>query len=178
MSSRLRKRPQGSRDELRRFWNRLPLPEHHAVAITVGLLAQHAMPLRLPRRLRAMGWLLVTAGIVANAIAVHERGGGDLEQPESLTTERLHGLTRNPIYVGWSGIHLGGALLLSNGWILATWPITLALTHWWVVQVEEHQLADQFGHEYSIYQKRVPRYLGRTWLTWPQIRTAEKTRAS
>jgi protein-S-isoprenylcysteine O-methyltransferase Ste14 len=123
---------------------------------------QRPMPLRLPRRLRATGWLLTIVGIVANTVAVHERGRGDLEHPERLTTSGLHGLTRNPMYVGWSGIHVGGALLLSNGWILATWPITVALTHWWVVSAEESQLADQFGEEYAMYQKRVPRYLGRT----------------
>lgn len=65
------------------------------------------------------------------------------------------------MYVGWSGIHIGGGLLLSNGWILATWPISFALTHRWVVSIEERRLADQFGEEYSRYQKRVPRYLGR-----------------
>ncbi|MGQ0849583.1 MAG: methyltransferase family protein [Actinomycetota bacterium] len=119
------------------------------------------MPLRLPRRLATVGWLLLAAGIVANAVAIHERGGGDLEEPERLTTSGLHGLTRNPMYVGWSAIHIGGALLLSNGWILATWPITFALTHWWVVSVEEPRLAEQFGEDYSIYQSRVPRYLGR-----------------
>lgn len=52
-----------------------PLPEHHAFAITIGILMQRPMPLRVPRRLTAMGWLLAAAGIVANTIAVHERGG-------------------------------------------------------------------------------------------------------
>lgn len=155
------KKLQGARDALRQLWRRLPLPEHHAVALAIGLLMQRSMPLRLPRRLVTVGWLLLAAGIVANAVAVHERGGGDLEQPERLATGGLHGLTRNPMYVGWSGIHIGGALLLSNGWILATWPISVALTHWWVVSIEEPRLAKQFGEEYSMYQKRVPRYLGR-----------------
>jgi protein-S-isoprenylcysteine O-methyltransferase Ste14 len=153
--------PQFSRDAIGRLWDRLPLPEHHAVAIPVGLLMQRLVPLRLPRRLRPIGWLLLAAGTVANAIAVHERGGGDLERPERIITGGLHGLTRNPMYVGWSSIHVGVGLLLSNGWILATWPITAALTHWWVVSVEERRLAEEFGEEYSRYQRRVPRYLGR-----------------
>lgn len=119
------------------------------------------MPLRLPRRLATVGWLLLALGVLANAMAVHERGGGDLEGPARLTTGGLHGLTRNPMYVGWSVIHIGAALLLSNGWILATWPMSFALTHWWVVSIEEVQLSQQFREEYSMYQKRVPRYLGR-----------------
>lgn len=160
MSLLQEKTSNGWMDAVRAFWRRLPLPEHHALAIAIGLLMQRLMPLRLPRRLVTVGWLLLAAGIVANAVAVQERGGGDLEEPERLTTGGLHGLTRNPMYVGWSSIHIGAALLLSNGWILASWPISMALTHWWVVSIEERRLTQQFGEKYTMYQQTVPRYLG------------------
>lgn len=61
---------QGASAALRHLWRRLPLPEHHAVAIALGLLLQRLIPLRLPRRLEPLGWLLLAAGIVANAVAV------------------------------------------------------------------------------------------------------------
>jgi protein-S-isoprenylcysteine O-methyltransferase Ste14 len=44
--------------------------------------------------------------------------------------------------------------------MLATWPISFALTHLWLVSIKERRLARQFGEEYSIYPKRVPRHLG------------------
>lgn len=155
------KNPQAPSAVLRHLWRRLPLPENHVAAIALGFVLQRQSPLRLPRRLEPVGWLLLAAGIVANAAAVRDRRGEDLDEPEWLTTGGMHGMTRNPMYVGWTGIHIGGALLLSNGWILAMWPISFALTHWSVVSTEEPRLAEQFGEEYARYQKRVPRYLGR-----------------
>lgn len=147
----------GVRDALRRLWRHVPIPEQHVVPITIGLFAQARRPLRLSRRLEPLGWLILAIGLLTNIVAVHERGRGDIDKPERLATDGLHGLTRNPMYVGWSGIHFGLALVLSNGWILTMWPLSVALTHRGVM-VEERQLVEQFGEEYATYMRRVPRY--------------------
>jgi protein-S-isoprenylcysteine O-methyltransferase Ste14 len=153
----------------RQLWDSLPVPEEHAVGITVGLILHRLKPVRLPRWLRPIGWLLLGVGGLMNAVAVHERGGGDLESPQRLVTHGLHGLTRNPMYVGSSAIHVGAALALSTGWVLATWAISFALVHRWVL-IEERQLDERFGREYAVYRGRAPRYV-----SWRRLRPTSPT---
>jgi protein-S-isoprenylcysteine O-methyltransferase Ste14 len=114
----------------------------------VGMILQWLRPLRLAHGLRPVGRLLLLAGVAINVVAVYERGGGDLEDPQPLTTHGLHRMTRNPMYVGFSAIHIGASLGLSTGWVLATWPTSLALVHQWVL-IEEGRLSERLGEEYA-----------------------------
>lgn len=146
------------RSPLRSLWHHVPIPEQHIVAISVGLVAQARRPFRLPRRLAPWGWLIVAIGILTNIVAVGERGADPIDEPKGLSTGGLHGLTRNPMYLGWSSIHIGLAFGLCNGWLLTSWPISAGWTHR-VVMAEERRLIEQFGEEYIAYTRRVPRYL-------------------
>ena len=151
--------PKGS--AVRAWWDRLPLPAEPVVLMLVPL----AFPgwragRRLPRAVGKVGWPLVAGGVILNVWAVVARGGEDLEHPERLTTVGPHEWTRNPMYVGWSLIHLGVGLAARSPWVMATSPITFALVHRGVLR-EEDQLAAWFGAEFTEYRERVPRYVGR-----------------
>jgi protein-S-isoprenylcysteine O-methyltransferase Ste14 len=140
-------------------WDRLPLPAEHAVDVVAGLLLQRHVPLaRLPAVTAPAGWPLVAAGVGLNVWAVAARRGDAIERPARLVTEGPQEWTRNPMYVGWTLLHLGVGLLSRSPWVLAAWPISFALVHRSVLH-EERALARQFGQEFREYRTRVPRYV-------------------
>ena len=53
-------------------------------------------------------------------------------------------MSRNPIYLGFTAVHLGLAGATRNGWMLATCPVSAALVHRWVLR-EERWLHERFG---------------------------------
>jgi len=136
----------------------IPLPAETLAGVLVGVLAHRVRPLRIPARARPAGAVCTVAGLALVVAAWRERGPGSLEEPSTLVTTGVHGVSRNPIYVGFTAIHLGLAGLTRNGWMLVTCPVSAALVHRWVLR-EEGWLADRFGAEYDAYRTRVPRYL-------------------
>jgi protein-S-isoprenylcysteine O-methyltransferase Ste14 len=144
--------------DLTQLADRVPLPAETLAGVVVGLLAQRVRPRRLPGRVRPAGLVLAGGGLTVVAAAWRERGPGSLEEPEALVTTGLHGVTRNPIYLGFTALHLGLAGATRNGWMLATCPVSAALVHRWVLR-EEGWLRERFGDGYDAYRARVPRYL-------------------
>jgi len=141
------------------IWRRIPVPVEHVAGIAAGLLVQRWRRSRLPRRLRPVGLVLVVGGSTAIVMAVRERGGGDVDTPERLATTGLHGLTRNPMYLAWSTLHIGLGMALRSPWVVATWPASFRAIRRSVAR-EEAWLSTRFGQEYATYRDRVPRYLG------------------
>lgn len=140
------------------LWNRMPLPLEHAVPMVAGLLLNARTRTRLPRGLVPAGWAALAAGVGLNAWAVKARGAGDLEDPDRLVTTGPYAFTRNPMYVGWTLLHVGSGLAARSPWVLASWPFVAVLVQRAVLR-EEHMLAARFGEEESSYERRVPRYL-------------------
>jgi protein-S-isoprenylcysteine O-methyltransferase Ste14 len=143
---------------LRDLWNALPVPLEYVAVIGAGLAANRLDRRRLPTALRPLGAAFLANGIVLNVQATIGRWPGDLENPTRLVTDGPHAWTRNPMYVGWSELHLGLALLLRSPWLLAAWPAMFVPIHR-VVLGEERMLEQRFGAAYDDYRRRVPRYL-------------------
>ncbi len=142
------------------LWARLPFPAEHVVAMLAGLVLQSRTSSHLPARVSRLGWPLLAAGVALNGWAVVARGSGDIEHPDALVTTGSYAHSRNPMYVGWSLVHLGVGLGLRSPWVIATWPAAFGLVHRAVLR-EEQQLAAEFGTEATDYARRVPRYLPR-----------------
>jgi protein-S-isoprenylcysteine O-methyltransferase Ste14 len=141
-------------------WGRLPLPAEHAVGLGVGLLLhRHVGRHRLPARVGPVGWGLVAAGVGLNVWAVAARGGEPIEHATLLVTGGPQAWTRNPMYLGWTLLHVGVGLLARSPWVLVTWPVSFALVHRSVLH-EERGLAERFGRDFTEYRTRVPRYVG------------------
>ncbi len=141
-------------------WHNVPLPEPHIVGILASVVLHLARPWRLPgsRRLRSgAGWALLGAGVAISASAVRAASDVDLERPATLVCSGPYAISRNPMYVGWTLLYLGGALITRNAWMVASLPVVAGFIHRDVQ--EEHTLEEAFGEEYVRYRKLVRRYL-------------------
>jgi protein-S-isoprenylcysteine O-methyltransferase Ste14 len=147
-----------ARARLEAVADQIPLPAETLVGVVAAMLAQRVRPLRLSAWARPAGLVLAGGGLAVLVAAWRERGPGSLEEPEALVTTGLHGVSRNPIYLGCTAVHLGLAGATRNGWMLATCPVSAALVHRWVLR-EEGWLRERFGDAYDAYRARVPRYL-------------------
>jgi hypothetical protein len=61
----------------------------------------------------------------------------------------------NPMYVGWTFVHLGLGLLRNDAWIVAALPLASAAVHRGVRR-EEALLETAFPAEFSRYRESVP----------------------
>jgi protein-S-isoprenylcysteine O-methyltransferase Ste14 len=104
------------------------------------------------------GWILVGAGVALSASAVRTASDVDLEQPATLISTGPYAISRNPMYVGWTLLYLGAALVTRNAWMFASLPIVAGVIHRDVLR-EERTLEQAFGQEYLRYRKLVRRYL-------------------
>ena len=142
-------------------WNNVPLPEPHLAGILASAVLHFALPWRLPgiRRLYSgAGWILVGTGIAISVSAVRTVSDGDLERPFALMSTGPYAISRNPMYVGWTLLYVGGALIKRTAWMVASLPIVTGIIHRDVLR-EEHTLEQAFGGEYLRYRKLVRRYL-------------------
>jgi protein-S-isoprenylcysteine O-methyltransferase Ste14 len=140
------------------LWRRLPLPEQHVVGLLGGLAVDWLTRARLPAWTTPIGLALGVAGVAVNAAAVRAHGGADLDRPTRLVDRGPYAWTRNPMYLGWSMIHLGAALTLRSPGMAVTWPAAVALVHHGIL-AEERQLTARFGADFATYAASVPRYL-------------------
>jgi len=68
-------------------------------------------------------------------------------------------LSRNPIYLAFSMLHLGMAIWVNSVWLVATLMVTVAVMAIVVIPREERYLEGRFGTEYLEYKASV-----RCWL--------------
>jgi protein-S-isoprenylcysteine O-methyltransferase Ste14 len=138
--------------------DQVPLPAETLAGVVAAVVAQRVRPLQLPAWSRPAGSVLAGGGLAVLVAAWRERGPGSLEEPQALVATGLHGVSRNPIYLGCTAVHLGLAGVTRNGWMSATCPVSAALVHRWVLR-EERWLRERFGDAYDDYRARVPRYV-------------------
>ncbi len=85
----------------------------------------------------------------------------EVGKAESLVVDGPNRFTRNPMYVGMTGMLL--AHTVARRHVSSLLP---TFAFWWLIDrcqipAEESALEDRFGHEYRDYQRRVPRWLCR-----------------
>jgi protein-S-isoprenylcysteine O-methyltransferase Ste14 len=142
-------------------WSNIPLPEPHIVGILASATLHLVRPWRLPgskRLYSGVGWALVGARVVISASAVRAASDVDLEQPSTLICSGSYAISRNPMYVSWTLLYVGGALITRNAWMVASVPVVAELIHRDVLR-EVHTLEQTVGEEYAKYRKQVRRYL-------------------
>jgi protein-S-isoprenylcysteine O-methyltransferase Ste14 len=140
------------------LWSRIPVPEQHVAGLLAGALLDRLVRRRLPRPSAVAGGPLLLGGVAVIAAAVAARGPEDLERPPNLVTVGPYAWSRHPMYVGWSMLHLGCALVLRSPGLLLTWPLSAGLIHREVIR-EERELAGGFGDAFDRYARAVPRYV-------------------
>lgn len=142
-------------------WDNVPLPEPHIAGILLSTALHLARPWRLPgnkRPYNGVGWTLVGAGVAISASAVRAASDANLERPSTLVSTGPYAISRNPMYVGWTLLYLGAALITRNSWMLLLLPLVGGIIHRDVLG-EERTLEGAFGVEYFRYRRLVRRYV-------------------
>ena len=142
-------------------WANVPIPVQHLLGLILGAILQLVLTHKLfeaPWVGDAIGFLLVAVGVGLSAWSVREAGETEVEAPTKLLTSGPYSLSRNPMYIAWSLLYLGIAMITNSLWMAALLPIVFAFTHLYDVRKEERFLEKQFGDEYLEYVGRVRRY--------------------
>lgn len=142
-------------------WQNLPVPVAHVGGLVVGGALEwlRPWPLAVDAVLGlAIGGSLLLAGLVVVGWSVLAAGRQEIEAPTVLVTGGPYRYSRNPMYVGWTGLYFGVALLAHTAWPLVLFPAVAMLVHR-VVRREERGLSRQFGDAYRVYRRAVRRYL-------------------
>lgn len=121
-------------------------------------------PVALPAWTRLAGWGIVFFAALWQACglwALLSRRTGLLpgQATTTLVTTGVYRLSRNPLYVGFAGLHLGLGLALGSVWALAALPVAVLAVTWGAILPEEAYLAQRFGAEYADYRNKVRRWL-------------------
>jgi protein-S-isoprenylcysteine O-methyltransferase Ste14 len=81
------------------------------------------------------------------------------DQASSMVTGGIYEHTRNPMYLGMALVLLAVAVLLRSPWTLLGPLAFMAYITRFQILPEERALTQKFGDEYTIYTKRVGRWL-------------------
>lgn len=143
-------------------WSNFPIPEAHVAGIIAGGIFQFIYPLSILWPLwlgYLLGGLVVGLGAFLIGWAVLTVANVDIESPARIVTTGPYAFSRNPMYVGWTMVNLGLALVFLTQWMLLTLVIVIIYTHKFVIPKEEQELAELFGKPYQEYKNEVRRYL-------------------
>ena len=77
----------------------------------------------------------------------------------SLQTNGIYNITRNPMYIGLAILYLGISCLIGNWWNILLFPLLLLLIQEYMIKREEKYLERRFGQEYLDYKSKVRRWL-------------------
>ena len=135
-------------------------------AIAVGVVAQTLWPLPwMPAGAApVVGIPLVLLALVVFISAVREmrRANTGIRAHEPSTTIVESGpyrFSRNPIYVGFTLLHLGLAAWIDSVWLLLTLVVAVTVVSVGVIAREERYLERKFGERYLQYKRRVRRWM-------------------
>src|SRR6266511_1885969 len=102
-------------------WRNVPVPEQHLGGLAVGMLLQFFVSWRLLPEAwmgHAVGWPVVLAGLSITAWAVVAAGEVDIEHPSRVVAGGPYAISRNPMYLAWTLLYVGLAIVVSVAWPL------------------------------------------------------------
>ncbi|MGG7518677.1 methyltransferase family protein [Allorhizobium undicola] len=110
------------------------------------------------------GCLIATLAVALDLWAVNTMIG--LDTPirldrcaRRLVTEGPYRYTRNPIYLSYTLLMIGGALIFGNEWMLLAAPLTALVTTSIAIRKEEMHLLLRFGVDFERYCRRTRRWI-------------------
>jgi protein-S-isoprenylcysteine O-methyltransferase Ste14 len=137
--------------------------------LILGLILDWASP--LPFILPGTDWVrwIAGGGMIIFGVAVIATGFANFTQAgtpvpgnrpvSALVTTGIHGLSRNPIYVGMFSLYIGIGLAARGLWMLILVLPIAVIMRYAVVAREETYLERHFGDAYRDYKARVRRWL-------------------
>jgi protein-S-isoprenylcysteine O-methyltransferase Ste14 len=133
----------------------------------MGLLAGARYPVHFMRSTlsRTLGGALLASGLLLGPIwGVRAlRNAGTTLRPDkptaTLVTEGPYRFSRNPLYLAFTLIYAGIALIAGSLWgLLMLVPVNLIMSRF-VIRREEEYLERTFGEEYERYKKTARRWI-------------------
>ena len=154
----------------------MPMPDHARVPfpppllflafllLALGLNALVPMPVTPPLLKHPLAAVSALAGLALAWWAVFSmrqaHTSPDPWQPvAALVTSGPFGITRNPIYLGFTLIMLGLSVMAGTWWGVILTPLVLLLATGIIVRAEEAYLRAAFGERYQDYASRVRRWI-------------------
>jgi protein-S-isoprenylcysteine O-methyltransferase Ste14 len=140
-------------------------PLIYAGPLALGLLQNAVIPVRfLPPSVTWLGLPLIGSGLVVGAAAVRtmRRSGTNVNPSEPATALVTNGpfrFSRNPIYLAFTLLYSGVAILANALWVALPLPIILVVIQRGVIEREERYLERRFGTAYRQYKDSVRRWL-------------------
>ena len=141
-------------------------PSLFATAILIGVLLDTAWPLPFISRARGrpIGAVLILSAVLLCAAAIRQLSAAGTPIPGNRPTTVVvrtgpYRVSRNPIYLAFSLLHLGLACWFDSWWLLATLVASFTLAAAVVVRREERYLEQRFGRTYLDYKASVRRWL-------------------
>ncbi len=112
---------------------------------------------------------LVSTGLAEGATRLFRKSGTtmnplDPAQASALVTTGPNAITRNPMYVGLTGLLIANAVRRGSWAALAPVAVFVLVIDRTQIPAEETALQAQFGAEYDAYRAAVPRWLDRRTL--------------
>lgn len=143
----------------------VPAPLVYLGGIVGGWLLQQLRPFPIVAQLPGawLGGLLVAAGFTVGLSGLLEcqrcRTSVRPDRPSAaVVSTGIFRYTRNPMYLGFTIVQLGAALLLNSAWVLFLLvPAVLVTTG--IIAREERYMGRRFGEAYLAYKASVPRWI-------------------
>jgi protein-S-isoprenylcysteine O-methyltransferase Ste14 len=142
-----------------------PPPLIYAIPLAFGLLLHHWFPRHLLAggTGRVLGWLCIALGMIGIPAIVAFARAKTRPEPwkptTALVTTGPYGITRNPMYLGFTLLYAGVTLLVNTVWPVLFVPIILPMMQLGVIHREEAYLERKFGDQYRAYRAQVRRWI-------------------
>lgn len=111
---------------------------------------------------KAVGATAIAAGVGLTVGGMRTFGStGKIAGTEAsgLETGGVYRVSRNPQYAGFIVAGLGGALARRSAFAAALAAGYGLVCGWWI-RIEEHSLEQQYGDQYRVFRKAIPRWFG------------------
>ena len=144
----------------------VPPPVIYLAFFLAGIALGWAFPLPSfeSRAALFIGWLIALASLVIAVLGFKEfRTAQTTFRPDrsasSLITTGIIKFSRNPLYLSLFLLYSEISILIGAWWPIILLPLLFTVMDRYVVAREERYLAQRFGASYSVYCKRVRRWL-------------------
>ncbi len=140
------------------LWALALLGAGYALSLAPGFNALAPMPTRPLGAIVLLAALAVLLTAMAQFLLARTQLLPTSETNNALVTSGVFALTRNPMYLALSIVHIGLAALLDAPIALFALLAILPVMHWGVVLREEAYLEAKFGDDYRRYMQATRRY--------------------
>ena len=132
------------------------------ILIVDALVPQSKLSILAP--IRHIGWLFIAVGIILLVRARWQFSKArtniyTFDEPGILVTTGVFAFSRHPMYVGFTALLLGEALLLRSAPGLLSVAVFAVIADRWYIAFEERWLRSKFGEAYEHYAQHTRRWL-------------------